>query len=195
MVIILKITGTGERTEAKFRILINDVDGYYIELFFEYPGYLSRYATDSLMAYYLNAFPKQYSLFLKYLGAIGPRNNITYFKTEKEAKIALMYLIAVFNGITTIDRVLEGKFVLDDDGNIIKNDTGYPKDKDKEHDSNRPSQMRHGTVLHSWQNIQQYQNTPFDINKTTKDSKEMNPKTILPPINVWPRGKDKYIKL
>ena len=193
--IILKITGTGERTEAKFRILINDVDGYYIELFFEYPGYLSRYATDSLMAYYLNAFPKQYSLFLKYLGAIGPRNNITYFKTEKEAKIALMYLIAVFNGITTIDRVLEGKFVLDDDGNIIKNDTGYPKDKDKEHDSNRPSQMRHGTVLHSWQNIQQYQNTPFDINKTTKDSKEMNPKTILPPINVWPRGKDKYIKL
>jgi len=194
-VIILKITGTGERTEAKFRILINDVDGYYIELFFEYPGYLSRYATDSLMAYYLNAFPKQYSLFLKYLGAIGPRNNITYFKTEKEAKIALMYLIAVFNGITTIDRVLEGRFVLDDDGNIIKNDTGYPKDEDKEHDSNRPSQMRHGTVLHSWQNIQQYQNTPFDINKTTKDSKEMNPKTILPPINVWPRGKDKYIKL
>ena len=193
--IILKITGTGERTEAKFRILINDVDGYYIELFFEYPGYLSRYATDSLMAYYLNAFPKQYSLFLKYLGAIGPRNNITYFKTEKEAKIALMYLIAVFNGITTIDRVLEGRFVLDDDGNIIKNDTDYPKDKDKEHDSNRPSQMRHGTVLHSWQNIQQYQNTPFDINKTTKDSKEMNPKTILPPINVWPRGKDKYIKL
>lgn len=193
--IILKITGTGERTEAKFRILINDVDGYYIELFFEYPGYLSRYATDSLMAYYLNAFPKQYSLFLKYLGAIGPRNNITYFKTEKEAKIALMYLIAVFNGITTIDRVLEGRFVLDDDGNIIKNDTGYPKDEDKEHDSNRPSQMRHGTVLHSWQNIQQYQNTPFDINKTTKDSKEMNPKTILPPINVWPRGKDKYIKL
>ena len=193
--IILKITGTGERTEAKFRILINDVDGYYIELFFEYPGYLSRYATDSLMAYYLNAFPKQYSLFLKYLGAIGPRNNITYFKTEKEAKIALMYLIAVFNGITTIDRVLEGRFVLDDDGNIIKNDTGYLKDEDKEHDSNRPSQMRHGTVLHSWQNIQQYQNTPFDINKTTKDSKEMNPKTILPPINVWPRGKDKYIKL
>ena len=193
--IILKITGTGERTEAKFRILMNDVDGYYIELFFEYPGYLSRYATDSLMAYYLNVFPKQYSLFLKYLGAIGPRNNITYFKTEKEAKIALMYLIAVFNGITTIDRVLEGRFVLDDDGNIVKNDTGYPKDEDKEHDSNRPSQMRHGTVLHSWQNIQQYQNTPFDINKTTKDSKEMNPKTILPPINVWPRGKDKYIKL
>lgn len=193
--IILKITGTGERTEAKFRILMNDVDGYYIELFFEYPGYLSRYATDSLMAYYLNIFPKQYSLFLKYLGAIGPRNNITYFKTEKEAKIALMYLIAVFNGITTIDRVLEGRFVLDDDGNIIKNDTGYSKDEDKEHDSNRPSQMRHGTVLHSWQNIQQYQNTPFDINKTTKDSKEMNPKTILPPINVWPRGKDKYIKL
>ena len=193
--IILKITGTGERTEAKFRILMNDVNGYYIELFFEYPGYLSRYATDSLMAYYLNAFPKQYSLFLKYLGAIGPRNNITYFKTEKEAKIALMYLIAVFNGITTIDRVLEGRFVLDDDGNIIKNDMGYPKDEDKEHDSNRPSQMRHGTVLHSWQNIQQYQNTPFDINKTTKDSKEMNPKTILPPINVWPRGKDKYTKL
>ena len=193
--IILKITGTGERTEAKFRILMNDVNGYYIELFFEYPGYLSRYATDSLMAYYLNAFPKQYSLFLKYLGAIGPRNNITYFKTEKEAKIALMYLIAVFNGITTIDRILEGRFVLDDDGNIIKNDTGYPKDEDKEHDSNRPSQMRHGTVLHSWQNIQQYQNTPFDINKTTKDSKEMNPKTILPPINVWPRGKDKYTKL
>lgn len=193
--IILKITGTGERTEAKFRILMNDVDGYYIELFFEYPGYLSRYATDSLMAYYLNAFPKQYSLFLKYLGAIGPRNNITYFKTEKEAKIALMYLIAVFNGITTIDRVLEGRFVLDDDGNIIKNDTGYSKDEDKEHDSNRPSQMRHGTILHSWQNIQQYQNTPFDINKTTKDSKEMNPKTVLPPINVWPRGKDKYIKL
>jgi hypothetical protein len=193
-VIILRITGTGERAEPKFRILMNDVNGYYIELFFEYPGYLSRYATDSLMAYYLNAFPKQYSLFLKYLGAIGPRNNITYFKTEKEAKVALMYLIAVFNGITTIDRILEGKFILDDDGNIIKNDSGYPKDEEKQN-SNRPSQMRHGTVLHSWNNKQQYQNTPFDINRTTKDSKEMNPKTILPPINVWPRGKNKYTVL
>ena len=150
----------------QFSWKLNDVKGYIPDVwFYNAPDDSSttHYNNDKLVAVLLGTVAKLYSDFLKYYGAIGPRNLCTYFKTQEECEIFLDILRYLFDEIYNKHRdwLSVTWEIINGTSDIATNNV-----EDREN-----YYLGH---IKTYRNLQSYQGTYMDINTTKLDPKDLN---------------------
>lgn len=154
-------------SEPHFSWRKNDVGGYVPDIwFYNIPNDESttHYCTDKLIAVLLGTSAKLYSDFMKYYGAVGPRNGQTYFNTQEECEIFLEILQYLFNEI-----FVNGRDWLSVTWEIINGTEAVTNSEETEDRENY--YLGH---IKTYRNLQSYQGTFLDINTTKLDSKDVN---------------------
>lgn len=162
----------------QFGYCVNDVKGYIPEVYY-INGETSEthYNNDRLMGILLATKPEFYSKFLKYFGAIGPRNRATYFESEDDCKAFLEILEYIYNEIVSSHRSW-----YEVSQEVIKQLESEESDSSSSGSGNTSegdslSENREDYYLSNektYRNLESYQGIPKDINYTKKDSKDMN---------------------
>ena len=145
---------------------INDVKGYIPDVwFYNAPNddSTTHYNNDRLIAVLLGTIPKLYSDFLKYYGAIGPRNLCTYFNTQEECEIFLDILKYLFEEI-----LVNGRDWLSVTWEIINGTDAINTNEVEDRENYYLGRIK------TYRNLQSYQGTYRDINMTKLDSKDLN---------------------
>lgn len=144
----------------------NDVGGFIPDIwFYNAPNDSSttHYNNDRLVAVLLGTIPKMYSDFLKYYGAVGPRNLCTYFNTQEECEIFLDILKYLFEEI-----YVKGRNWLSVTWELINGTTDMTSANTDEKENYYLSHIK------TYRNLQSWQGTYMDINTTKLDSKDLN---------------------
>lgn len=124
----------------------------------------THYWGDKLLAVLLGTTSKLYSDFMKYFGALGPRNGRTYFQTQEECEIFLEILRYLFEEI-----YVKGRDWLSVTWEIINSTENVSSSGDDEDRENY-----YFGHIKTYRNLQSYQGTFLDINTTKLDSKDVN---------------------
>lgn len=147
----------------------NDVGGFVPDIwFYNTPENSSQthYWNDKLMAVLLGTIPKFYSDFMKYYGAIGPRNGQTYFKTQEDCETFLDILKYLYNEI-----IVNGRDWLSVSWEIINGTESMMNNDNTDNEDRENYYLGH---IKTYRNLQSYQGTWLDLNTTKLDSKDMN---------------------
>lgn len=153
-------------TNPQFSCKKNDIGGYIPEIWFYNQWHsTTHYWNDKLLSTLLGTSARLYSDFLKYYGAVGPRNWATYFKTEEDCNLFLDILKYLWeqiyeNGRSWLDVTWELIYYIESiaqPNQTEQNRTNYYLSKIK-----------------TYRNEQSWQGTPLDINYTKLDAKEKN---------------------
>ena len=141
--------------------------GYNPDIWFEntYPSQ-THYNSDSLIAVLLSTVPKYYSQFLKYYGALGPQNGRTYFENLEDCEAFLEILELLYNevhenGVSFLSAIYK---ILN---NTISSDSSITSSAEERTDY-------YLSNAKTYWNQQQYQGTPWDINISKRDVKDIN---------------------
>ena len=152
-------------TEPHFGWWKTDIGGYVPDIWF-YDCIdntsKSHYNNDELIAILLSTTPKLYSDFLKFYGAIGPRNKCTYFTSQEDCEMFLEILKYLYEEI-----YVNGKSWLSVTLNLLQDINNVTTESETRED------MFVGVEKTYW-NQQSWQQTPRDINTTKEDVKNIN---------------------
>ena len=153
-------------TKPNYSYIKNDVDGFVPEVWFDNQyNSATHYLNDKLMANLFHTTPKLYSDFMKYYGALGPRNWQTYFLNEEDCITFLDILSYIWiqineNGRTWLSLTWE----------LIN----YIESVSSGSALNEVRSNYYLSKIKTYVNEQSYQGIYKDINTTKLDSKDLN---------------------
>lgn len=154
-------------TNPNYSYIRNDVNGFVPEIWFNNSNNsTTHYLNDKLMAVLFQTTSKLYSDFMKYYGAIGPRNWQTFFLNEEDCKVFLDILSYLWiqineNGRTWLSLTWE---LINYIESVSTPTVGINETRDNYYLGK----------IKACINEQSYQGIYKDINTTKLDSKDLN---------------------